>query len=137
MAKNFKPVFVLNAAIGAVSFANADSTNAKVIIAAQATEGTRVEKLLATSDDTSPRIMALELFDGSTAYVIGTITVGALSGTDGSAASVNLLNSVQSPWAATDGSISLKPGWSLRARALVAITAAKKLSIVALGGDFA
>ena len=135
MAANTSPIFVLTIKNKGVTFVNADGTSNKDIFVAGA-NGSRLAAISAVTTDTSANLVKLYAYDGSTAYQIGDITVAAASGTDGSTASVNLLSLSMLPFLNSDGSITLPSGWKIQAGVTTAVTAAKTLTLVALGADY-
>lgn len=135
MAANTAPIFVAAINNKGVTFVNADGTTTKDLFVAGA-NGSRVASIAATTTDTSANIVHLYAYDGTTAYLVGEVTVAAASGTDGATAAVNLLALSMCPWLNSDGSITLPSGWKLQASVAAAVTAAKTLTLVALGGDY-
>lgn len=134
MAAGTSPIFVDTLANGAVTFVNADGTTAKTLVTA-GSDGTRVETISATSDDTSARDIEVSVYDGATNYVVGTVTVAIGAGYTTVAAAALLVPS-KMPWLAPDGSITIKNGWSIKVRPTTTVTAAKTVAIVAFGGDY-
>ena len=123
---------------GAVTFVNADGTTAKTLLTAGA-NGTWVSGLAGTTNDTSANNVAISLNDGSTSYLVGTVRLATLSGTDGAANAISLLNTTALPWLKLDPAgnpgLFLKAGWTLKVNPLVAVTAAKTLTLLAKGED--
>jgi hypothetical protein len=78
----------------------------------------------------------LFIHDGTTAYLVGTINVPTLSGTDGTNASVDLLDATMLPWLDADGEFFIPTGYKLQVGPLAAVTAAKTLTIVCLAGNY-
>ena len=135
MAANTSPIFVLTMNNKGVTFVNADGTSNKDLFVAGA-NGSRLASIAATTNDTSTNNVKISLYDGSTAWWAGTVAVPTLSGTDGSTAGVNLLSLSLCPWLNSDGSLTLPSGWKVQVAPLVAVTAAKTLTLVALGADY-
>jgi hypothetical protein len=135
MAANISPIFVLTINNKGITFVNADGTSTKDLFVA-GSNGSRVASIAATTTDTSNNIIHLYAYDGSTAYLVGEITVPLASGTDGTTAAVNLLSLAMCPWLNSDGSITLPTGWKLQASVNAAVTTAKTLTLVALGADY-
>lgn len=135
MAVNTSPIFPLSLDTDAVTFVNADGTSEKTLLTA-GVEGERIDVISATSDDTSDRVFALFLNDGTTSYRIGEITVLANAGTDGIVKAKKVLNSTDLPWLDVSGSLFLKGGWKLNIAAKVAVTAAKTVTFVASSGAY-
>lgn len=140
MAKNTTLFFPKQANNKVTQFVNADGTNAKTIFTA-GTHGSRVYALIATSTDTSARIMRFSIYDGVTRNIIGAVTLAIGAGTNGTAASVALLqNSLFQNIVGVDANgvpyIDMESGWTLEANATVAVTAATTVAITALGYDY-
>jgi hypothetical protein len=136
MAANTAPIFVLTINDKGVTWVNADGAGSIKDIFVAGANGSRVAAVAATSTDTSAIDVQLLAHDGTTAYLIGTVTVAIGSGNTGSVAAVNLLSLNQNPWLNSDGSITLPSGWKLQAKNVTTVTAAKTLTLVALGGDY-
>jgi hypothetical protein len=134
MAAGTNPIFVKALATSAVTFVNADSTTAKTLVTAGA-DGTRIETISATSDDTVARDIEVSVHDGSTNYVVGTVTVAIGAGYT-TVAAASLLTQAKMPWLSPDGSITIENGWTIKVRPTVAVTAAKTVAIAASGGDY-
>lgn len=135
MAANTAPIFVESANLAEVTFVNADSTTPKDLVSA-GTDGTKVFRINCTSDDTSTVNMKLFIHDGTTAYLLGTVAVATLSGTNGSAASVNLLDSSKIPSLDADGELFIPSGYKVQVAPLAAVTAAKTVTVVCFAGDY-
>lgn len=124
------PIFPSGTARIAKNLVNADSTNYVDIYDNSASStGVRIEALNICSDDTSTVNIAFARYDGSTAYLIGTVRVVTLSGTDGAAARVNALATVGTVAADGINVIEIPAGGKLQAKSLVAVTAAKTVTI--------
>lgn len=135
MAANTQPIFVASMNNKGVTFVNADGTTTKDVFVA-GSNGSRVASVAATTTDTSANLVHIYLYDGTTAYQVGEVTVAAASGTDGSTAAVNLLSLSMNPWLNSDGSITLPSGWKLQASVNAAVTSAKTLTLVSIGADY-
>lgn len=140
MAKNTTLYFPKQANNKITSFVNADGTTAKTIFTA-GVDGSRVYALVASSTDTSTRIIRFSIKDGSNTNILGAVTLAIGAGTNGTAASVNLLqNSLFQNIVGVDANgvpyIDLETGWTLEANATVAVTAATTVGITALGYDY-
>lgn len=142
MAVSNNPVFPQTPTLGLVQVVNADSTGKKTILTAGA-NGTKVVAIRATSDDTSNRSFGIYVTRGGTDYLIGTVTIPTLAGTDGSAPAIDILGggtTGQMPGIAIDNDgqryLLLMNGDVLKAAALVAVTSAKTVNLSAYGADF-
>ena len=93
------------------------------------TKSARVEALAICSDDTSAVNVQLGLLIGGTVFLMGTVNVPTLSGTNGSAARINAMTTLgtQDP----DGilTIEVQAGAKLQARTLAAVTADKIVTL--------
>jgi len=136
MAQNTSPIFVLTINNKGQTWANADGAGASKDLFVAGANGSRIAAVAACSTDTAAIDVQLFAYDGTTAYLIGTITVAIGAGNTGSVAAQNLLALSSCPWLNSDGSITLPSGWKLQAKNVTTVTAAKTLTIVALGGDF-
>lgn len=135
MAANTAPIFVATANVAEVTFVNADGTTAKDLVSA-GTDGTKVFRINCTSDDTSTVNMEVYIHDGTTAYLLGTVAVATLSGTDGSTAAVNVLDSTLIPGVDQDGELFIPSGYKLQVAPLAAVTAAKTVTVVCFAGNY-
>lgn len=123
----------------AVTFVNADGTTAKTVFTAGANDSD-LKMLTITSNDTATVNMQVYYRTGGTDYLIGTVRAVTLTGTDGSANSVDLLNSTALPFLPVDDAgkryVPVKTGDTIKVAPLAAVTAAKTVTIVALGYDY-
>lgn len=134
------PVFVGNPKAGVIQIVNADGTSSKTAITGGGS-GSKVVSLMATSDDSSARVVRVRISRSGTHYIVGAVSIPALSGTDGSAPSVDLINSVSMPGLPLDGDaqhyLFLESGDTLTvALASGAVTSGKTISVTAVYGDF-
>ena len=136
MAANTSPIFVATANNGVLDIENADGTTLQDLITG-GTDGTKIFSINITSDDTADMDVQLHyLPSGGSASLLGTVTIATLSGTDGSAAAVNLLASDQIACTDADGELFIESGDKLQLSVLVSVTAAKKVAAVCLAGDY-
>jgi len=135
MAANTAPIFVATANCAEITFVNADGTTAKDLVSA-GTDGTKIFSINCTSDDTSTVNMQVFLHDGTTAYLLGTVAVATLSGTDGSTAAVELLDSTLIPSVDADGELFIPTGYKIQVAPLAAVTAAKTVTVVCFAGNY-
>lgn len=137
MAANTNPIFGKIAAPGTpATIVPADTTTSKTIITADATNGSILTGISVTSDDSAARNLGLYIGLGGVDYLVGTIAVPALSGTDGATPAVNLLSLGSIPGLNPDGSLALPPGAIVRVASTATITAAKKITIVPFALDY-
>lgn len=138
MAVTATPVFTQTPSLSLAQILPADTTTAKTVVTAGA-NGTKVSGLTATSNDTS-RIVVVSLVRSAVVYILATVTVAANAGTDGTTAATNLINTTIIPGLPIDNDgqpyLLMKSGDTLTANVTVTVTAAKTISIAAIGADF-
>lgn len=93
------------------------------------TKSARIESLAICSDDTSAVNAQFAILKGGTAYLMGTVNVPTLSGTNGSAARVNALTVLGTTDPDGIPTIEIEAGAKLQARSLVTVTSAKVVTI--------
>lgn len=123
-----------------VQIVNADGTNLKTI-STGAANGTKITAVMVATDDTGARDLQVGITRvGPVFYPLGTKTIPIGSGTTAAAAGVNLLDPAIIPGLPIDSDgqpyLFLENGQSLQAKVLVAVTAAKTMSINAVAADF-
>lgn len=122
-----------------VTFVNADSTTAKTVFTAGSNDSI-CDMMTLCTDDTSSVNMHLYANDGSTNYLIGTVRAVTLSGTDGAANAIDMLNSTACPHLSINDAgkrcIKVKTGWVLKVAPVAAVTSGKTAWIFAAGDDF-
>lgn len=131
MTANFKPVFELTPVNAGVTVVNADGTNKKTIYTAGANGG-RIDGILVCSDDTAAVNLAFYINDGSADLYIGNVSVPIGSGYT-TVAKVDGLAALKPTY---QNFIQMKAGYILKCNAVAAVTAAKTVTVVAIGGDF-
>ena len=130
-----QPIFIQTPQAAEATFVNADGTTPKDLIEAGAS-GSKILDINVTSDDTATVNMQVFVHDGATAYLLGTVPVATLSGTDGAAVSVNLLDSDYIAGLDADGQLAVPTGYKIQVAPLGAVTAAKTVTVIAFGGSF-
>lgn len=121
------------------NFVTADSTNLKTIATSTTTHlGSRIAKILVSSDDTASNIMRFHLFDSTTASTLpfGFIAIPNASGTgeDTAKGAVSVLRSTDfDPIVDLDNNgnpyLLLEAGWSLQASLILAPSADKTIQV--------
>jgi hypothetical protein len=135
MVANVQPIFVKQANNAAATFATADGITLKDLIVAGA-EGTKVFAANCTSDDTSTVLMQVFLHDDVQAYLLGTVPVAPLAGTDGTTSAVNLLDGSFIPGLDADGELFIGAGYKLQVAPKASVTSPKMVTVVAFGADY-
>lgn len=130
-----RPIFPDTIKTVGLDIENADGTTAQTLLTA-GSNGARVNNISVISDDTSAVILDVYYNDGATDFRIGAITVPTLAGTDGSTPSVSLLNNTDLPFLGEDLSLFIEATKLIKIAPQSAVTAAKKVSIVAQYGDY-
>lgn len=139
MAKQTKLYLPTGINNGSVKFTSADGTTAKTLFTA-GTNDSNVKSIVVHSDDTTARNIVLNRVNTGITYPIGTVNIPITAGATGSIASVDLINSTLIPGLPLDSTgkpyLPLKTGDTLTVAPLVAVTAAKTITITSFGEDF-
>jgi len=118
-----------------ISISDLDGTTLKTLVSG-GTNGTRIDTISATSTDTVDATLALYHSDGTTDFLIGTITIPANSGNDGNTPSFSVLNDTDLPFLRSDLAHYVQAGHSLKVGVTVALSASTKIDLVAICGDY-
>jgi hypothetical protein len=139
MPTSSTPVLVQTPKLGLAQIVNADASNKKTVVTAGA-NGSKLTALTAASDDTSARVVQVIVTRSATDYVLASVSVPAASGTDGTAAAVNLINSAILPGLPVDNDgqryLFLESGDTLAVKSTTTVTAGKTVSAAANFGNF-
>jgi hypothetical protein len=140
MAVTATPVFVQTPKVGNVQILPADASNLKTIVTGGA-NGTKVTSLICTSTDTSTRDVQVGITISATFYPLLTVTVAITAGTIAATAAANLFDVSKCPGLPIDSDgnpyIFLpSSSYTLQAKSLTTVTAAKELDITAVAADF-
>lgn len=114
---------------------NGDGTTAQDLVTA-GTDGSRINNISVTSNDTAAIDLIVSYYDGTTDFTIARVTIPIGAGTDGTTPPVSLLNNTDMPFLGDDLSYYLEGTDKLRIAAQTAVTAAKKIQVVATYGDY-
>jgi len=137
MAANTSPIFGLISAAGTpATIVAADTTSTKTIFTADATNGSILTGIAVTSDDTADKALNVYLTLSGTDYLVGCVPIPLSSGTVTTVAAVNLLSLSYLPWLNGDGTWALSPGAIVKVAALATVTAAKTITIAAVGMNY-
>lgn len=136
MSTNKNPIFLASVASSNIQLDAADTTVAKTIFTAGA-DGGAITNLSATTDDTTAITVVVSSNDGAQTNVLGEVIVLPGAGTDGSTPAKNILDAVAFPGVLqADGSLVVGANTVITVAAKVTITAAKVLSLSAVGGSY-
>jgi hypothetical protein len=130
MAQNTSPIFELTVTIKGVQFTSADTTTKKNIQTGGA-NGTRIDVIFCSTDDTTAVNLAFYISDGTTDFYIGNVNVPAGSGYT-TVARVEAMAAL-SP---VLGYLVLPSSYVLKANCVATMTAGKTTDVVAMGGDY-
>lgn len=123
----------------AILIQNADGTANKSLSIAAPAAGSRIKSLIITSDDTAAQVVQLIKTIGAVDYLLGEIAVPAGSGSDSASVAIDALNSALLAGLQSDGIskwIEVANGTTINLRVKTAVTAAKKIYVIAEVGDF-
>jgi len=130
MAQNTSPIFELVPTEKGVSFASGDASTKKTIQTG-GTNGTRIDSIMCSTDDTAAVNLAFYINDGATDFYIGNVNLPIGSGYT-TIARVEAMRTL----APTLGYLVLPASHLLKANCVATMTAAKITTIVAMGGDY-
>jgi hypothetical protein len=131
MAANTTPIFELTPQNVGTTFVNADSTNLKTLWTA-GLEGSRIDAISICSNDTGAVNLAFYIDDGVASYYIGNVNIPIGSGYT----TVVKVDALQTLKPAYLSFLILKAGYTLKCNSVAAVTAAKTVTVVVIGGDF-
>lgn len=130
MAAGTTPIFEAATGLAGVQFTSTDTTTKKTVKAG-ASNGTRIDSLMCSTNDTTAVNLAFYLNDGSTDFYIGVVNLPIGSGYT-TVARVEALTTL----APALGYLVIPSGWTLKAACVATMTAAKTTDVVAMGGDY-
>ena len=130
-----RPIYPGTIKNAALDIEPGDTTSLQTLVTA-GSNGSRINSISVISDDTSDVVLAIWYNDGSNDYLIGSVNIPTLSGTDGSAPAVSLLNSTDLPFLGEDLALYLEGADIIKIAALTTVTTAKKITLVAHYGDY-
>lgn len=134
-ATNKDPIFLVDTKNPLVEIDNSDGTTVQQIFTAGA-DGGAITELAATSTDTAAVIVVIGINNGTTSFTIGEVSVPAGSGTDGTTAAKNLLDTTALQILDADGSLILEGTFILEVNAKSAVTATKTVDIAGVAGNY-
>lgn len=130
MAQNTSPIFELVTTDKGVSFASGDTTTKKSIQTG-GTNGTRIDSIMCSTDDTVTVNLAFYINDTVTDFYIGNVNLPIGSGYT----TVSRVEAMATLSPAL-GYLVLPSGYILKANCVATMTAAKTTTVVAMGGDY-
>jgi hypothetical protein len=130
MAAGTAPIFETVVRVLGIQFTSADTTTAKSF-GTIGSNGTRIDSIMCSSNDTAAVNLAFYINDGSTDHYIGVVNVPIGSGYT-TVARVEGMSTL-SP---TLGYLVIPSGYTLKTGCIATMTAAKTADVVAMGGDY-
>ena len=113
----------------------ADTTTLQALNWTAGANGSRIDQITVVSTDTSAAVVQIYINNGTTDIMIGSFSVPALSGFDGTAPAVNLLEKIGS-FDPDDPVLLLAATYTLKAGVTAALTAGKQCTIYVIGADY-
>lgn len=131
MAANTSPIFELTVTCGSPqTFASGDTTTKKTLVTG-GTNGTRIDSIMCSTDDTTAVNLAFYISISGTDYYIGNVNVPIGSGYT-TVARVEAITTL----APALGYLTLPASALLKCNCVATMTAAKTTTVVPMGGDF-
>jgi hypothetical protein len=124
------PIWELVPTVEGQQFSSADTTSKKTVQSA-GSNGTRVDSIMCSTNDTAAINLAFYINDGSTDFYIGNVNVPIGSGYT----TVTRVDAMAT-LAPALGYLIIPIGGSLKTNCVATMTAAKVLDVVAMGGDY-
>src|SRR5262249_33998578 len=115
-------------------------TSANKTLVTAGTNGTKVTGITLCSDDTSARVVQIQITRSAVTILVGSVNVPTLAGTDGTTVGVDGMSSTLIPGLPVDNDgqkyIFLGPGDALTIKSTTTVTVAKTISATAIHADF-
>jgi hypothetical protein len=133
------PFFFATPRRDSVQITTATGTGWSTLVAGGAS-GTKVVSIGAVSESTAAQVVQLSLLRDATNYVLGSVSVAASAGNDGTVAAANLLSSTLLPFLATDNDgqkylFLSSTADALQVKTTVAVPTGRTIHIGADGGN--
>ena len=130
MAAGTSPIFEAAVRVLGIQFTSADASTGKSFGTIGA-NGTRIDSIMCSTNDTAAVNLAFWINDGSTDYYIGVVALPAGAGYT-TVSRVEAMTTL-SP---SLGYLVIPSGYTLKAGCVATMTAAKTTDVVAMGGDY-
>lgn len=130
MAANTSPIFELTPTIKGVEFTSTDTTSKKNIQTG-GSNGSRVDSIMCSTNDTVAVNLAFYIYDGVTDFYIGNVNIPIGAGYT-TVARVDGIYTL-SP---TLNYLTLPSGYILKANCVATMSSSKTTDVVAMGGDY-
>jgi hypothetical protein len=138
MAVSPTPIFLQSPKWAGTAYTTASTTATHVT---GGTNGSRVSSLTAVSNSTSAHVFAVGISTGGAAFDIGSVSVTAGAGTDGSVRNIDLMSPANMPGLPLDSNgvpyINLpSTSHSLTVRSTATINTGKQVTFTSMYGDY-
>jgi hypothetical protein len=130
MAQNNQAIFELVPTVKGVSFALADTTTKKTIQTG-GTNGTRIDEIFVSTNDTADVNLAFYINDGATDFYIGNVYIPT-----GSGYTTEIRIDAIATLCPSLGYLVLPNTYILKANCVASMTTGKITTVVAIGGDY-
>jgi hypothetical protein len=130
MAAGTSPIFEAAVRVLGIQFTSADTTTPKSF-GTIGSNGTRIDSIMCSTNDTAAVNLAFYINDGSTDHYIGVVNLPIGSGYT-TVARVEAIATL----APALGYLVIPSGYTLKAGCVATMTAAKTTDAVAMGGDY-
>lgn len=131
MAGNTSPIFTAAPKVAGVQFTSTDTTTKKTLVSG-GTNGTRIESVFCSTNDTAAVALNFYINDGTTDFYIGVVNLTAGAGYT----TVTRVDALTSLGLSAFRALFLPTGYSLKVDCNATMTSAKTTDVVAMGGDF-
>ena len=140
MAVTATPIYAQKIQAWAYQFVNATSTTKTAIVAA-GSNGSQITSMTIASTDTAAQNIIFYLYDGSVYHQLCEINIPASSGNASLATGpIDVFRNLYFPGLQFDAMgnkvLNIPSGWTLYGSMVVAVTTAKAIDVVAMGGDY-
>lgn len=131
-----QPVYLAGGRSAAKTIVNADGTSAKDLWTG-GSSGSKVFSPVLATDETAVRVIQFGLYDGSSFFLLGSVSVPIGAGTGG-VAPMNAFANIPNLPIDNDGNrfIYVPSGYKLQMKAEATLTSGKTLYATAIGSDF-
>jgi hypothetical protein len=136
MAVTATPIFVQAANVTVIQFTSADTTVAKTVFTADATNPSVLRAINVVNDDTAVIDFDVLIDLGGSDFYLGTVQCAAGAGRTADSNGTNVLDPVAIPGLNDDGELFLPPAAEIKLACKATMTAAKIADVTAVGADY-
>ena len=140
MSVTATPIYAQKIQAWAYQFVNATSTTKTAIVAA-GSNGSQITSMTIASTDTAAQNIIFYLYDGTVYHQLCEINIPANSGNASAATGpIDVFRNLYFPGLQFDAMgnkvLNIPSGWTLYVSMVAAVTTAKAIDVVAMGGDY-